>query len=280
MILYKYVPQDRIDILKNKLIRFTPLNELNDPFEFRYKITAPNDVALEYILKNKKDALNKAIVERFPYLTINMLEAISHEEYKNILKKEYKEEHFQSFVPWGNIVSGIKDNISSIIGILSLSEVYDDILMWSHYAEYHKGMVIGFDINQSFQLEEQLTLLQIKYSDHLPVIRITNMEDVSKTPDLVQQAFYALKTKSQHWEYEQEWRMIAPLSILSPDKDISGLSPYNPKAIKSIIFGANVDNKFKKDVIDTISKDDTLHNITFLQAKLDSQNYKLEFAEL
>jgi hypothetical protein len=33
MTLYKYVNSDRIDVLQNKLIRYTPLALLNDPYE-------------------------------------------------------------------------------------------------------------------------------------------------------------------------------------------------------------------------------------------------------
>ena len=33
VIFYKYLPPERIDILQNRLIRFTQPNALNDPFE-------------------------------------------------------------------------------------------------------------------------------------------------------------------------------------------------------------------------------------------------------
>ena len=33
MLLYKYGNLERLNILKNKLIRFTPVDEFNDPFE-------------------------------------------------------------------------------------------------------------------------------------------------------------------------------------------------------------------------------------------------------
>lgn len=40
------------------------------------------------------------------------------------------------------------------IGIISLTEAKDNLLMWAHYANEHKGMVIGFSIfDKSFKQE-------------------------------------------------------------------------------------------------------------------------------
>lgn len=32
-------------------------------------------------------------------------------------------------------------------GLLCFSEVWDSILLWSHYAEKHAGIVLGFDVS-------------------------------------------------------------------------------------------------------------------------------------
>jgi len=36
------------------------------------------------------------------------------------------------------------------VGILSLTEVPDEPLMWAHYAERHREMLIGFDEQHAF----------------------------------------------------------------------------------------------------------------------------------
>lgn len=35
--------------------------------------------------------------------------------------------------------------VNSELGVLCLSEIHDDILMWSHYADGHRGIVLQFD---------------------------------------------------------------------------------------------------------------------------------------
>ena len=38
--------------------------------------------------------------------------------------------------------------------VLSLSEPHDDLLMWAHYADYHKGVVIEFDPSADSELSQ------------------------------------------------------------------------------------------------------------------------------
>ncbi|MEO6825094.1 MAG: hypothetical protein ABI167_10310 [Nitrosospira sp.] len=40
--IYKYVPQDRIDVLQNLTVRFTQPSALNDPFEFNSLFDRPS----------------------------------------------------------------------------------------------------------------------------------------------------------------------------------------------------------------------------------------------
>ncbi len=40
MILYKYLPAVRVDVLRRRTVRFTQPGDFNDPFEFRPKIQA------------------------------------------------------------------------------------------------------------------------------------------------------------------------------------------------------------------------------------------------
>lgn len=37
-IIYKYVTEDRVDVLENRLIRFTSHRNLNDPFECQFAL--------------------------------------------------------------------------------------------------------------------------------------------------------------------------------------------------------------------------------------------------
>ena len=73
-----------------------------------------------------------------------------------------------------------------------------DILMWSHYADHHKGVRIGFDISSSPGFE----ITEISYRDDRPEI------DLYADSAAVQAAVKeSLRFKSCAWSYEAEHRV-------------------------------------------------------------------------
>jgi len=98
------------------------------------------------------------------------------------------------------------------VGILSLSETKESILMWSHYANSHKGFCIGYDtkriepyVREHYKLilqKNNLTLyIKIKYANQYPkIIPIPKPGDFSAYKK-------RLETKYADWQYEKEWRL-------------------------------------------------------------------------
>lgn len=84
--------------------------------------------------------------------------------------------------------------------------------MWSHYADGHKGFVIGIDmiIMEVFQehLAHYKTLLDLQpiiYEEQLPEI---NYFESMMSKDGERDIIRLLMTKSAHWSYEHEYRLI------------------------------------------------------------------------
>ncbi len=84
-------------------------------------------------------------------------------------------------------------------GIACFSQVRDDILMWAHYADKHKGLCLEFDgsANCNFFGEAQ----PVKYEDFTPV---PLGEDSTNAMERI------ILTKSKHWSYEREYRILRP----------------------------------------------------------------------
>ena len=61
-------------------------------------------------------------------------------------------------------VNLIQEYLINNIGIFSLSKVPDNILMWSHYADSHKGIVLEFDSNHAY-------FNKFKYENSLQITR-------------------------------------------------------------------------------------------------------------
>lgn len=80
-------------------------------------------------------------------------------------------------------------------GLLCFTATWRNPLMWSHYADRHEGLCLGFDIPDEFVKKVRYTKSRPKLSK-----RITRDE----IEDL-------LFLKYSGWEYEEEWRVWAGL---------------------------------------------------------------------
>lgn len=86
-------------------------------------------------------------------------------------------------------------------GVYCLSELADNVLMWSHYADNHKGICLRFDIGRSpvCDIHGAVDVIYQPERPHLPILR-TDDDEFS--------AFNALRVKADFWAYEKEWRIL------------------------------------------------------------------------
>jgi hypothetical protein len=119
------------------------------------------------------------------------------------------------------------------LGIFSLSEVPDDLLMWAHYAANHTGFVLEFDGEHTWfwahrpEGDDCGTLKKISYADEPSSPYLAELK--------AHEVFY---TKGKKWEYEREWRIIRPLaeSSMSPSEGVF-LFDVPATAITGVIAG-------------------------------------------
>lgn len=95
-----------------------------------------------------------------------------------------------------------KADFARLYGLLCFSLSWHNPLLWSHYADRHRGLALGFDV-----AEEILK----------PVSYVTTRPTLTKIDPTV--ATWLLFTKFVDWQYEQEARIFTTLQ----DQDPSGL---------------------------------------------------------
>ena len=93
-----------------------------------------------------------------------------------------------------------RDDFLKNKGISCFSETQDNILMWSHYAENHKGICVGYHTNN--QLFEKSKM--IFYFDKLPNLNVYSVFDETNFSD----CFKLYCIKNTLWSYEKEWRLF------------------------------------------------------------------------
>ncbi len=206
--LYKYLAPDRIDVLQKRRIRFTPPGAFNDPFEFRPVLkTLGSDPELQQQIDVEFNKLVDAELAKIgpalsliPKAQVELLRANTHAKVLpffrslelaliSFLKQKFDEEFNKHF------------------GVLCLSELWDSILMWGHYAYAHEGFVIGFDTKHPFFNQRRSPndefgfLRQVRYQTSRPIVSLIRSG-----------ALEWFETKADVWAYEREWRMFLVLS--------------------------------------------------------------------
>lgn len=261
-ILYKYVTAARFKKLWNsETIRFTQLDQLNDPYENR-------------ILDNMLD-LDTPTLKKLANGDIKLFEAFLTAEL-HTAKNHYKK---------------LQNEFDTKFGILSLTENPLNLRMWSHYADEHKGVVIGIDVSDSIFHENGVIINpeqgHIKYDQIKPLglkaiknITYTSDEDggYTRATDLDNAISVELVFlyKALDWEYEKEVRIVRDFNVnagaaAAPDKQNIRLFSLPRRVIKQVIFGVRHDEKLLEDFLEKNKKS----NIPFSQIALDDTEYKM-----
>lgn len=148
------------------------------------------------------------------------------------------------------------------LGVYCLSERFDDILMWSHYADAHRGICL---ILAASQMYADLSLEPVVYPADNAYPNINFF-----TSTMMQQAEAVLLTKAKHWEYEREWRVI--------DTTGNGWHEIQPEWLLGIIFGCETPPA-RMTEIRTLAQQRAL-SLKFFQARKKHREFALAIEPL
>lgn len=172
-------------------------------------------------------------------------------------------------------------------GILCLSEDKRNLLMWAHYAHMHSGFAIEFDTeNEFFRMQHDVfgnpigsnpsatgvwrhegVLLKVNYSDTRPEIVLSEMGSGFDT---------LLTSKSTHWAYEKEYRMMRKLHGHYGDDNRLCLFNLPGGAISKIILGVNASLGLEASAKNFCKR----LNLPLEVAKLRSDTFNLNFSDV
>lgn len=250
---YKYLSfgddKKSLNVIKEGTLKFTCPLEFNDPFD-----------CLPYInMDNFKD---KEIFKK-------ALE-LDSEGLNNIEREKIKKQMIDDIT--NRVKNGeFTDLFLKDIGVLSLSRRYNSTLMWSHYADYHRGFAVGFRYRLDEAIEDEHDVREIiprvvKYSKNRPIY----------TPAYEPFDMSSLLTKDEEWDYEEEERAFTW-------KEKPGIHEYDrAKRLHCVIAGAKISNDdlvLLKNSVQQASKE-LGRKIKFKQARLSEKTYDLEFVDI
>lgn len=153
-----------------------------------------------------------------------------------------------------NIYEAI-DTLNDEFKVCSFSQYKENILMWSHYANYHKGFCIEYEIEEI--LRKNPNLFPVMYSNEIIDKKENDMR-------------YMLR-KSLDWQYECEWRII--------DINYEKSSLYSlvemPRPV-SIYLGCKIEEGLKGYLINYCKN----NNIKVYNSTINRERYELNFNEI
>ncbi len=277
MNLYKYVSSGLWEsILKKHLIRFTQPSALNDPFEMKpfYERFANQDALRKTLDESSALEYDKRVIEEHAKLPDHVkalvpINSIPTMDETLSLFFSLAGETLDDCIPMAREM--LSENINKHIGVLCLSETRDSQLMWSHYAESHKGLVIEFNSQHSYfnqrrtPVDEFGYLRQVVYAER-PSVVLTNLDSTD--------IFFV---KGTDWKVEKEWRMLRPLKdrTIVLDESIS-LFSIPPQCITGVILGSQMPPPIKQHIQDFLESDSEYAHVRLYQAILDEKEYKLK----
>jgi hypothetical protein len=214
--------------LFNDTIYFSSPTYFNDPF----------DCGLDLNFKKKsREYIRKHLIQ----ILSDQIPNLNGDQEKKA--KNFIDENFEEFSPENiEIRNSLRQNLNDFIsrtGVCCFAEIKDNILMWSHYANYHKGFCIEFNYKK---LEDALILFnrennvitymsRVIYKKNYPRLSGYNNEDMVDS----------LFIKSSNWKYEKEWRVI-----YSEGNGLKINLPVN--VVSAIYLGLKIDSK-NEDIV-------------------------------
>jgi hypothetical protein len=200
-------------------VYFSKPSELNDPFEFCWMERWPkNPVKVD-------NFLTELLATQFPHDTI---------EERRFRYQQMKREA-RGFTAKARQNQGYTMRTATVtLGVLSVSEDWSHPLMWSHYADHHRGIAVGIDptaiTGKIFH--------PVNYIDEVAKIHVYDYlrPSVDRFLDL------SLR-KSDIWSYEREYRTA----------NKAGSVCYS-QCVKKVVVGLSASQNTVKEVRQSIKK--------------------------
>lgn len=208
--LYKFIGSpDALKFLLNGIVKFTPISELNDPSELVPSMDREAVLASLKRLREQgysdKDMTHLRQQGHLLQALAPRQQAIPVPLSKSEASRRVRSSFYDSISTLERLLTETAQEMSSKVGLFCLSKRLDSLPMWAHYAVNAAGLAVEFeDLEQVFRGDETGILRQ-------PTAIEYQRESYGMTfdPESHRSLFFA---KFQDWSYEQEVRVVLPLS--------------------------------------------------------------------
>lgn len=216
-------------LLKNQLF-FTSPKDFNDPFDYKipidFSLLDSEEKLLAYLSAKRNESQDEFSAEALE-------QALKNFEKRLRTELPQVQEHFNKLYFEG---------VDNYYGVLSLSERWDSILMWSHYGDFHRGFCVGF-------WEEKIRNTFIATGGRVSYPPENDFPRLNPIGDFLQNMLQQSHAKSKEWEYEKEYRLSKVFyPKIATDKD--RIQEFPDSFISEIIVGLRASEQTKNELLE------------------------------
>jgi hypothetical protein len=240
--LFKFVDNlGVVDFFLRGIVKFTPIRELNDPSELLPNLVAADVAAsreqllvkgysktdLAYL--RKQGNLLSRLAPRFQAIPVPR----TAKEATTVIRSAF----YSDTARLEALLFETAEEMSRKVGIFCLSQRYDSLPMWAHYARNARGLTVELNgLERVFSGDDTGVL-----NEPIPVRYEREQLGVTFDPRSHETIFFA---KFADWHYEQEVRVVLPLDPCRREL-VAGneIYVYNipPVCVRRLILGWKVE---------------------------------------
>lgn len=256
MDLYRYRSVDEWSIqgIERNEFFFASPADFNDPFDCKNLFTFKGATNSDWRIYLTNYAINQ-----MPHLT-----ELQRREFVDRIIRSGEHRSREMIAEQGDRWGKILEEHSRNLGIVCLSKVKDDILMWSHYGNDHKGFCLRFNADM---LGEISSCYPVKYRKRYPTFGEFVRSDLEKIANLF------VQTKSNHWKYEKEVRLIRN-AITPSGEELGRVIKYPKQALTGIIFGCLASDEVKQRIASAVAVNGV--RVQYYQSVKSRDSYSVE----
>ena len=259
---YKYVTHHGVDILRHNRIKVSDFSQTNDPFEILPRIDYPTDRTF-WDQQFEQHVANDPVFAPAKRAKLQNLAEYERQRTSFISGSISERDRAMRELP-----QRLRDGYATEVGFVCLTTKPNDIVMWGHYADCHRGLVIEFDANNVFFVNfvdtdgNKLRVFPVDYTDMRPVLKVGD----PFRPEL-------MACKGKTWKYEDEVRILFHKgSCVQDGADI--FFPLPPDCITGVILGARAPEDLCREVM-SLNQEKWNGKLSVSNAVEDPEEYRI-----
>lgn len=224
----------------------------NDPFEFgcRLDLNVPRERKVAFFKKElTKRGVPEDVAQREARKRATPPEGWSDQEFER-----HMEAHLEV-----SLTSEYREKA----GVLCLTRLPLNPLMWAHYGDEHRGVCLELDTTVAPARNPLGAAHRVDYEWDYPTLRFFEADDEERVRALC-------LTKSKDWEYEREWRYV----LLGLSGGESRRIAYPPEALTGILLGHRISDEHQDNVCEWVAQ--LSHTVEVSRVGPANHRYALE----